>query len=152
VLFSKCSTHEAGSVAKLGSSMNAAINRGAHACGETMCPYPRATMCRLWRASSPPRRRSQGRDRIEPAGEDQHGHVARDGLRASAAATPSATRRRRRAPARKRLRAHLARAHRDVRRRDAGRVLGARHRVVQRVVHLLGEIPGDEHRSGESGP
>ena len=37
-LFSKCSTHEAGSVAKVGSSMKAAMSRGPHACGDTMWP------------------------------------------------------------------------------------------------------------------
>ena len=37
-LFSKCSTHDAGSVSNVGSSMNAAMSRGPHACGDTMCP------------------------------------------------------------------------------------------------------------------
>ena len=37
-LFSKCSTHDAGSVANVGSSMKAAMSRGPHACGDTMWP------------------------------------------------------------------------------------------------------------------
>ena len=37
-LFSKCSTQDAGSVANVGSSMKAAMSRGAHACGDTMWP------------------------------------------------------------------------------------------------------------------
>ena len=37
-LFSKCSTQDAGSVANVGSSMKAAMIRGAHACGDTMWP------------------------------------------------------------------------------------------------------------------
>ena len=37
-----------GSCATLPAATNAPTSRGAHACGDTMCPYPRAITCRLF--------------------------------------------------------------------------------------------------------
>ena len=68
------------------------------------------------------------------------------GVAASAGASPCGqTSQTASARSRERLRAHVGERARAPPRRDARHVLGAGHRIVQRGVHLLGEIAGDEH-------
>ena len=144
--------HAAGSDANVGSSMNAAMRRGAHACGETMWPYPLAMMWRLFfsvfATSSPP---AGGVTGSRPPDRISTGMSLVTGVAASAGALPcgqtSQTASTRSASA-------FARTESSDRRASARRarhILGASHRIVQRNVHLLGEIAGDELRRRQQG-